>query len=103
MTNQRRWCKAILVSFFCALALNFIAPGAVHAANKQSVSVLPSILQFGHLTTDDGLVDNSVTAILQDSRGFMWFGTPSGLSRYDGYRFTTYQHDDDQPNSLSQN
>ncbi len=41
-------------------------------------------------TTADGLPRNNVTCILQDSRGFMWFGTTEGLARFDGARFTTY-------------
>jgi signal transduction histidine kinase/ligand-binding sensor domain-containing protein/DNA-binding NarL/FixJ family response regulator len=66
-------------------------------------SGLKPVLHFTHLTADDGLAQNSITAILQDRRGFMWFGTPAGLSRYDGYTFTTYRHDPENPNSLSHN
>lgn len=40
-------------------------------------------------------------AIVQDSRGFMWFGTQDGLNRYDGYTFEVFRHDPDDPNSLS--
>ena len=40
-------------------------------------------------TTADGLVADRVTNIVQDDKGFMWVGTYFGLSRYDGYRFTT--------------
>ena len=58
-------------------------------------------LRFEHLTADDGLSHNSVYAILQDRQGFMWFGTESGLSKYDGYTFTVYKHNLDDPNSLS--
>src|SRR5262249_27854427 len=52
---------------------------------------------------DDGLPNNRVEAILQDRRGFMWFGTTDGLARYDGYRVVTYKHLPDNPNSLSNN
>ena len=45
---------------------------------------------FLHLTTNDGLANNRVKAIFQDSKGFIWFGTDDGLSRYDGYQFKTY-------------
>jgi ligand-binding sensor domain-containing protein/two-component sensor histidine kinase len=37
-----------------------------------------------------GLAHNSVHCIYQDSKGYMWFGTSEGLSRFDGYRFTNY-------------
>ena len=33
----------------------------------------------------------------------MWFGTMDGLNKYDGYKFTVYRHDPDNPNSLSSN
>lgn len=49
-------------------------------------------LKFQHLTIDDGLSQNAVFSILQDSQGFMWFGTKDGLNRYDGRNFITYQH-----------
>ena len=64
---------------------------------------LEPAVHFIHLTSDDGLAQNSVEAMLQDHQGFMWIGTPDGLSRYDGYRFTTYRHDPNNPNSLSHN
>ena len=41
--------------------------------------------------------------ILQDSKGFMWFGTEDGLNKYDGYTFTVYKHDPEDPNSISDN
>ena len=48
-------------------------------------------LQFRQLTPDDGLSASWVPDMLQDRRGFVWFGTAKGLSRYDGYGFTTYR------------
>ncbi len=42
---------------------------------------------FEQLTIKDGLTHNSVHCILQDRHGFMWFGTPNGLNRFDGYSF----------------
>ncbi len=41
-------------------------------------------------TTADGLAHNSVNRIVKDSRGFLWFCTEEGLSRFDGYTFTNY-------------
>jgi ligand-binding sensor domain-containing protein/DNA-binding CsgD family transcriptional regulator len=57
--------------------------------------------RFQHLAPADGLSQNSVTAILQDSRGFMWFGTQDGLNRYDGHRFTVFKADKRDPHGLS--
>src|SRR5436190_23291833 len=41
-------------------------------------------------TTADGLAHNVVNKIVRDSRGFLWFCTADGLSRFDGYAFTNY-------------
>src|SRR5260370_36695576 len=41
-------------------------------------------------TTADGLARDHVTRIVQDSRGFLWFCTAEGLSRFDGYQFINY-------------
>ena len=41
-------------------------------------------------TTADGLPHNRANCIVQDTRGFLWFCTGFGLSRFDGYRFTNY-------------
>lgn len=48
---------------------------------------------FSHLTVTAGLSNNHITSIYKDGRGFMWFGTISGLNRYDGYQFRQYRHD----------
>jgi signal transduction histidine kinase/ligand-binding sensor domain-containing protein/DNA-binding response OmpR family regulator len=48
--------------------------------------------QFSHLDISNGLSHNNVTSILKDDKGFMWFGTLSGLNRYDGYKFKTFKH-----------
>jgi signal transduction histidine kinase/ligand-binding sensor domain-containing protein len=55
------------------------------------------------LSIEDGLSQSSVHSIIQDSEGYMWFGTEDGLNRYDGYRFTVFRHDPGDPNSLMDN
>lgn len=52
---------------------------------------------------DNGLSQATVRAILQDTMGFMWFGTADGLNRYDGKSFTVYRHQPEEPQSLSSN
>jgi signal transduction histidine kinase/ligand-binding sensor domain-containing protein len=61
----------------------------------------PTAARFDRISTADGLPDDVVYAILQDSQGFMWFGTGNGLARYDGYQFSVYQNDPGDPASLS--
>ncbi|QHV95687.1 hybrid sensor histidine kinase/response regulator [Spirosoma endbachense] len=56
---------------------------------------------FTHLTTTQGLSQNNVTCILQDRKGFMWFGTQDGLNKYDGYTYTLYRNDPQNSSSLS--
>lgn len=46
---------------------------------------------FVHYGPEDGLPQHTVTDILQDRSGFMWFSTWDGLSRFDGYTFATYR------------
>lgn len=58
---------------------------------------------FYHLTTEDGLSNNSVKAILRDSHGFLWIGTEFGLNRYDGYGFKTFLAQPNIPNTMTAN
>ncbi len=60
-------------------------------------------IRFNHLTVDDGLSQSAVTTILQDSKGFMWFGTQDGLNRYDGYEFKIYKNSPGDSLSLREN
>ena len=57
--------------------------------------------RFSRLSTLDGLSQTRVAQIVQDDRGFMWFGTQYGLNRYDGYEFRLYVHDPENLDSLS--
>ncbi len=60
-------------------------------------------LNFKHLTSDNGLSQNFISSILQDKKGFMWFGTKDGLNRYDGYSFIVYQHNPFDSTTISAN
>jgi ligand-binding sensor domain-containing protein len=55
-----------------------------------SVIVRAERLPIKTYTTADGLGSDFVERIVRDSRGFLWFCTRDGLSRFDGYRFVTY-------------
>jgi hypothetical protein len=59
--------------------------------HTQDTHALVRELKFTHLTTNDGLSQGYVVAILQDRRGFMWFATRDGLNRYDGNAFVVYK------------
>ncbi|MBK7632259.1 MAG: response regulator [Ignavibacteriales bacterium] len=57
--------------------------------------------RFEHITIEDGLPENSGTAIFQDHLGYMWFGTQRGLAKYDGYKMITYINSKVDPGSIS--
>ncbi|MGB5329459.1 MAG: two-component regulator propeller domain-containing protein, partial [Gammaproteobacteria bacterium] len=64
------------------------------------VDARPPSIRFEPLSLEDGLSQNTVTAIVQDQAGFMWFGTQDGLNRYDGYQFIQLKHDPRDPATL---
>lgn len=60
-------------------------------------------VHFERLALEHGLSQSIVRVILQDSKGFLWFGSQDGLNKYDGYRFTVYKYDPFDSTSLSEN
>lgn len=60
-------------------------------------TVLCERLPLKPYTTADGLPNNVINRIVRDSRGFLWFCTMDGLSRFDGYTFTNYGTDQGLP------
>jgi len=58
---------------------------------------------FKNLSIQDGLSQTTVNAIIQDKKGFMWFGTKGGLNRYDGMLFRNFKHDMTDNHSLGNN
>ena len=59
--------------------------------------------QTQHFYTSDKLSSNQITNICQDAAGYIWIGTEYGLNKYDGYSFTNYLYDKDNPASISSN
>jgi signal transduction histidine kinase/ligand-binding sensor domain-containing protein/DNA-binding response OmpR family regulator len=53
----------------------------------------PAQYHFLRLNANNGLSNNEVNCIFKDELGFMWFGTRSGLNRFDGYSFKVFKHD----------
>ena len=64
-----------------------------------SLDVRAERLPIKTYTTADGLAHNDVNRIVKDSRGFLWFCTAGGLSRFDGYAFTNFSTEQGLPNS----
>jgi signal transduction histidine kinase/ligand-binding sensor domain-containing protein/DNA-binding response OmpR family regulator len=78
------------------LILTFIIGGS-------SVLAQTKDYQFSRLDIQSGLSNNQINCIFKDAKGFMWFGTFSGLNRYDGYNFKIFRHDEVDTTSISDN
>lgn len=85
----RIWLQGALIFF--ATLFGMVSPA--HSAEYQ----------FDHLGIADGLSNTTVTSIIQDHHGFLWFGTMDGLNRYDGYRFMVFRNDIQDSTSLGSN
>lgn len=72
---------SIFFSLYALLALPLFAQDAVH-------------YYFRTLDIRNGLTQNTVNAVLQDRKGFMWFGTKDGLNRFDGLSFRVFKKED---------
>ena len=70
-----------LIYLFCFSCCFFLLNGFYNAQQYK----------FETLTTDDGLSQNLIESIFQDSRHFLWIGTSDGLNRYDGNEFKVYK------------
>ena len=60
-------------------------------------------LDFKEVTNQSGSSIDSVRAIFQDSKGYIYLGAQTGLYIFDGYKYIRYEHDDSDPNSISAN
>jgi len=83
MTRSRQYICSALTAWLVFLHV----PDGVRAAT----------LPLRSYTTSDGLAHDRVNRIVRDSRGFLWFCTSEGLSRFDGYEFKNYTQDDGLP------
>ena len=77
---------------------------------RRQLLIILSLLSFvllgraqSHFYTSEKLSSNQITQICQDKDGYIWIGTEYGLNKYDGYRFTNYLHDKNNPSSVSSN
>lgn len=66
-----------LVGFICFWLMPLQASGSIKLDGER-------------LSAKDGLSCNTVNDIIQDRDGFIWLGTPNGVSRYDGYQFINF-------------
>ncbi|WOH37539.1 EAL domain-containing protein [Thalassotalea fonticola] len=69
------------------------------AANSSSQTPI----KFQQLSKEQGLSQSTVYSITQDNEGFIWLATQDGLNKYDGYDFSYYRNEINNPNSLLHN
>lgn len=62
-----------------------------------SVAVFGEKMPLKHLTTADGLPQNTINCVNQDRKGFFWVGTNGGLARFDGYEFVNFTKENGLP------
>ncbi|MGL4774028.1 MAG: ligand-binding sensor domain-containing protein, partial [Clostridium sp.] len=73
-------------------------------SNSISITSLASTsVNFKNITIEDGLSQGTAETLLQDKDGYIWIGTNDGLNKYNGYDFTVFRNDKENPNSLSNN
>jgi ligand-binding sensor domain-containing protein len=85
-----RWLLHALPVLVVALSSGTASAQLALPPQTTSKDAMLPLLRFDRLT---GMAKGAVTAIAQDRRGFLWFGTDEGLSRYDGYDFVSFKPD----------
>ncbi|HHT21960.1 MAG TPA: hypothetical protein GXZ87_01440 [Bacteroidales bacterium] len=95
--------KFIFKGCFLSVFFIFISLFAFPQGEKSFIVHTDYYTRFQNISTRDGLSNNTVLGMVQDYNGMMWFATMNGLNRFDGYNFTVYKHQTDNPNSLSDN
>ena len=78
-------------------------PAALAQEEDTQGSPPPGLPRFERLFDEEGWAQNSFHAGIQDSIGFLWFGTNEGLLRFDGYQLKSFKHDPSRPDSLANN
>ncbi|WP_143306538.1 hybrid sensor histidine kinase/response regulator transcription factor [Chitinophaga vietnamensis] len=72
-------------------------------ASPFQVFAQAAVYNFSKLDSYSGLSNNQVTAILKDTEGYLWFGTVSGLNRYDGHTCKVLRNQQYDSTSLADN
>ena len=70
---------------------------------EKNFSQVASKLIFHRYTEDEGLLNQNIICLLQDSRGFIWAGSTDGLFRFDGYHFKVFRSSESDTQTVSQN
>jgi len=88
------------MKFFCLLLPLLLFIGL---SNANAYKVKESSQRIEKFVNAQGFYQNTVNAIVSDKNGYIWFATPNGLTRYDGYSFEYYYNDPENPETLPNN
>jgi signal transduction histidine kinase/ligand-binding sensor domain-containing protein len=101
------WAALLMTSAICAHARGAASdqsrvPPQAHIDPKvvQLQVTEGTDIRFTRLSLAQGISQTRAEAIVQDDRGFMWFGTQYGVNRYDGHQFRSFRHIDGDARSL---
>ena len=89
-----QWMNRIFHVLYYIVLLVVALSGPCMAAEKVKV---PAYREMRSYTVADGLLSSSVYGIVQDSLGFIWFGTKDGLNRFDGHEFRSFRSEPSAP------
>jgi len=92
--------RRILFLWFCFFLISVVS---LYPEVPKSTTLSENDIEFEYLSIEDGLSQNTVNCILQDSKGFLWFGTEDGLNCFDGYKFTIFRPSFTESGSISHN
>ena len=81
------------IKVFCGVLLSLCCALSVQSQTEQ--------YKFSHVDVNGGLSHNQIKCFLKDSKGFMWFGTISGLNRFDGYTIKVFRNIPSDPASIN--
>ena len=77
--NMKKLVRVLLISILCCVS--FYGNAQKNSSSK---------LHFEYFTIAEGISQNNISCVFQDSKGFLWIGTNAGLNRYDGKNFEVY-------------
>ena len=88
------------MKFLCLILSLWLFTGLCDAS---AYKVKKSSHRIEKFVNAQGFYQNTVNAIVSDKNGYIWFATPNGLTRYDGYSFEYYYNDPENPETLPNN
>ncbi len=100
--NKKVWKTTIINRYRKIISLLFGLLLSLISTNSIAIKSVNN-LNFDFFSQENGLSNNQIHCILQDKKGWMWFGTSQGVCRFDGYKFTVFKNIPEDSTSLKGN